>query len=156
MIGELQSSQGQNQGHGNRNNYPHNRGGSRTGRGRGRNFRGGRGHGGHGRGGRGRGHGKSDDASSVYIPPLEWNAMTAQQRQAFLQARAASRISALTSVMTPSDDLSAITTPTNLPVQTQIAHTQQVGQVPTSSQQVAGSTGSAVSGPFGGRASQRG
>ncbi len=82
--------------------------------------------------------------------------MTAQQRQAFLQARAASRISALTSVVTPSDDFSAITTPTNLPVPTQIAQTQQVVQAPTSSQQAAGSTGPTISGPFGGRASHRG
>jgi hypothetical protein len=84
---------------------------------------------------------------------LEWNAMTAQQRQAFLQAQAVSHISALTSVVTPSDDFSAITTPTNLPSPTQIAHTQQVIQPPMSSQQAAGSTGPTISGPFGGRAS---
>jgi hypothetical protein len=82
--------------------------------------------------------------------------MTAQQRQAFLQVWAASRISALTSVVTPSDDMSAITNLTNLPVPTQIAHTQQAGQAPTSSQQAAGSTGSVISGPFGGRASHPG
>jgi hypothetical protein len=62
-------------------------------------IRGTRSHGGHGSGGRGRGRGKSDENTSTYIPPSEWNAMSPQQRQTFLQAQAASRINAMTSII---------------------------------------------------------
>jgi hypothetical protein len=70
--------------------------------------------------------------------------MTPQQRQTFLQARAASRISALASTVTPSDDVSAITTPTGIQVSTQVTQIRQ--DQPTA----------VTSGPFGGRASHRG
>jgi hypothetical protein len=45
--------------------------------------------------------------------------MTYQQRQAFLQARATARLSALTSSLSPGnlDDVTAITTDTNVPIQ---------------------------------------
>jgi hypothetical protein len=77
--------------------------------------------------------------------------MTSQQKQAFLQARAVSRISALTSIVTP-DNVSAITTPTNLHVPMQIAHTQQSTQGNGGSQQPTESN-SSITGPFAGRAS---
>jgi hypothetical protein len=86
--------------------------------------------------------------------------MTAQQPQAFLQARAASRISALTSIITPlSDDVSAITTPTGIQVPTQIAQVQQVtpGNNGQQSQgQNQGTLGTIASGPFSGQAAHLG
>jgi len=56
--------------------------------------------------------------NSTYTPPSEWNAMTPIQRQTFLQARAAARRSVMTSSLTPAgnDDMSAITTGTNITV----------------------------------------
>jgi hypothetical protein len=154
MIGETQTL-----GRGRGNSNSTGRGTGRSGRGRGnggRNILGGRGHGGHGRGGRGRGRGKGDDSTLTYIPPAEWNAMTAQQRQTFLQARAASRISSLTSIVTPPDDVSAITTPTGIQVPTQVAQVQQVYQGNTAQGQNQGPAGSVASGPFAGRAAHRG
>jgi hypothetical protein len=107
-------------------------------------------HGGQGRGGRtGRGRdgcrtGADDvtNTSNTYIPPSEWNAMTPSQRQTFLQARAAARISALTSVLTPlpTDDMSAVTTGTGVPAQI-----SQVSQVSTSQQMTGTSAASAGS-----------
>ena len=158
MISEVGlSTNGAQQGRGGR----HGRNNGCGGRGRGnqgRSGREGRVHGGYGKGGgRGRGRGRSDDSShaSTYIPPAEWNAMTPQQRQTFLQARATSRINALMSVITPSDDVSAMTGLSGIPAQ--IAPTQTIQQgnqgnmADSQSQQ-----GTAMSGPFGGRASHRG
>jgi hypothetical protein len=154
MIGETQTL---GRGRGNSNYTGHGTGSSGRGRGNGsRNIRGGRGHGGHVRGGRGRGRGKGDDSTLTYIPPAEWNAMTAQQRQTFLQARAASRISSLTSMVTPPDDVSAITTPTGIQVPTQVAQVQQVNQGNTAQGQNQGAARSVASGPFGGRAAHWG
>ncbi len=82
--------------------------------------------------------------------------MTAQQRQTFLQARAASRISSLTSIVTPPDDVSAITTPTGIQVPIQVAQVQQVNQGNAVQGQNQGAAGSVASGPFGGRAAHRG
>ncbi len=154
MIGETQTL-GRGRGNGNHTG----RWTGRSGRGRGnggRNIRGGRSHGGQGRGGRGRGRGKGDDSTLTYVPPAEWNAMTAQQRQTFLQARAASRISSLTSIVTPPDDVSAITTPTGIQVPIQVAQVQQVNQGNAVQGQNQGAAGSVASGPFGGRAAHRG
>jgi hypothetical protein len=118
-------------------------------------YRGTRTHGGHGRGTRGRG-GRGRDASSrnSYVPPSEWQAMSQDQRQAFLQARAASRIHAITT--NTFDDVSAVTNTTNfLPVPAQIA---QIAQ--TNVQSVANATNANAAGvaniPFGGRAAHRG
>jgi hypothetical protein len=79
--------------------------------------------------------------------------MTPSQRQTFLQARAAARISALTSVLTPSpaNDMSAVTTGTGVPAQI-----SQVSQVSTP-QQMAGTSAASAGSialpvPFGGRA----
>jgi hypothetical protein len=113
----------------------------------------GRGYGGHGRGGRGRGRGRNDVNTSSYLPRSEWNAMTPEQKQTFLQTRAMSRINALSSIITPTDDVSAITTQTGSHVPTQIAQIQrdhssvQSGDAPSVT---------VTSGPFGGRASHRG
>ena len=135
-------------------------------RGRGRFSRGGRGtpgqtHGGQGRGGRSgrnnRGRGRSQ--ATTYIPPAEWNAMTSEQRQAFLQARAASRIHALTSGI-QQDDISAVTNGTGMvtvPIPTggsmpgtQIAQVSQAATVNTQN-----NTNTNVPGPFAGRAAHR-
>ncbi len=128
--------------------FIHHRGGNRYHGGQGRGGRTGR-----GRDGRGTGVDDATNTNSTYIPPSEWNAMTPSQRQTFLQARAAARISALTSVLTPSpaDDMSAVTTGTGVPAQI-----SQVAQVSTP-QHTAGtsvvSAGSiALPVPFGGRA----
>jgi hypothetical protein len=118
-------------------------------------------HGGQGRGGRtgrGRSHGNDDPTSNTsgnntYIPPSEWNAMTPNQRQTFLQARAAARISAMTSSLTTSgnDDMSAITTGTNIPIQI-----SQVSQASTQAQSTNTATrstsGDTLPSPFAGRA----
>ena len=157
MISEVGlSANGAQQGRGGR----HGRNNGRGGRGRayqGRSGRGGRVHGGYGRGGgRGRGRGRGDDSShaSTYIPPAEWNAMTPQQRQTFLQARATSRISALMSVVTPPDDVSAMTGLSGIPTQIAPTHTaQQRDQGNTAD--IQSQQGTAMSGPFGGRASHR-
>jgi hypothetical protein len=76
--------------------------------------------------------------------------MTAQQWQTFLQVRAASRISSLTSMVTPPDDVSTITTPTGIQVPTQVAQVQQVNQGNTAQGQNQGAAGSVASGPYGG------
>ena len=98
--------------------------GGRNSRGRGRtytrqgNHNSGRNHGGYGRGSsrRGGNRGRNDGrhgqggrsvGASTYIPPSEWNAMSYDQRQTFLQTRAASRIQAITSAL--NDDISALT-----------------------------------------------
>jgi hypothetical protein len=158
MIDETQSSNQYQQGRGRINNSQSGCGVARNGRGRGnggRFNRGGCRHGGYGRGGRGHGRGRNDDPTSVYIPPAEWNAMTAQQHQKFLQTQAASHISALTSIITPTDDVSAITTPTNIQVPTQIAQVHQ-GNANGQQGQMQSSANTAVTGPFGGRAAHRG
>lgn len=133
-------------------NYSRGRGTST--RGRGRNTRGGgRQHGGHGRGGR------RSETTNTYVPPAEWRAMTAEQRQAFLQARAMSRISALTTTGGVPDDVSALTSvvmPSNAP--TQVAQIQTASVPGTSNAAAVSSTSSnsGISGPFGGRAAHRG
>jgi hypothetical protein len=126
--------------------------------------RGGRG----GRGNRGRGcqaHGGregNDSSVSTYVPPAEWNAMTQQQRQAFLQARAATRISALASLIATTtgngaDDVSAITNSSNVP--SQIAQVSQSGSQANTSTTVTNGNAASVAAlsaalltPFGGRA----
>ncbi len=76
--------------------------------------------------------------------------MTPQQQQTFLQARAVSRINTLSSAVTLSDDVSAITAQTGLQVPTQIAQVQQ----DQSTVQTGNTPNASVStGPFGGRAS---
>jgi hypothetical protein len=156
VIGEAQSHTPSTQGRGGRHNYQAGQNGGRTGRGRGHNAKsgpGGRGHGGYGRGGRGRGRGRHNESTtSSYIPRSEWNAMTPLQRQTLLQARATSRINALASTVTPSDDVSAITTPTGIQVPAQVA---QVQRDQLTAQQTSTSA-TVTSGPFGGRASHRG
>jgi hypothetical protein len=143
---------------------PHGRNNPRGGRGRsgrftyrGRNTT----HGGQGRGGRtgrGRSHGNDDFTSNTggnntYIPPSEWNAMTPNQRQTFLQARAAARISAITSALTPSgnDDISAISTGTNVPVQiSQVS--QASAQAHNANASTRSTSGDTLPAPFAGRA----
>jgi hypothetical protein len=83
-----------------RNHGGYGRGSSRRGGNRGRND------GRHGQGGQG-GQGGRSVGASTYIPPSEWNAMSYDQRQTFLQTRAASRIQAITSAL--NDDISALT-----------------------------------------------
>jgi len=104
MISEVgQNTFGSHQGQGGQHG-PNNGRGGRGRENQGHSGRGGRLHGGHGKGGgRGRGRGRSDDSSqtSTFIPPAEWNSMTPQQCQTFLQARATSRINALMLVITP-------------------------------------------------------
>jgi hypothetical protein len=147
------------------------RGNSRTssyrGRGRGPNNQystdtrqhGGQGRGGRARGNRGRGRHNRNAGRGTYIPHSEWQAMTPEQRQAFLQARAASRIHAITSSLTVPDDVSTITNGTLAPQQQQIA---QVSQVATPSVQGTNASIAAIStvtpqmSAFGGRAAHRG
>jgi hypothetical protein len=107
-------------------NYEHFNRGGRGNRGRvhhsGRhNNQNGRGnHVGNGRGGgqRGRGHtnGANNGGRSVstktYIPPSEWNAMMPEQKQTFLQTRAASCIQAITTSL--NNDISTITNATKV------------------------------------------
>jgi hypothetical protein len=157
MVAETQSHVNSAHGRGGRNNTQSGRTGGRTTRGRGRFGRGTRNHGGHGRGGRGRGRGKPDESTNTYIPPSEWNAMSPQQRQAFLQARAASRINAMTSIISINDDVSAISTPTGIQVPSQVAQLRQdqVSTAITTPQDNNGNN-SVISGPFAGRASHRG
>jgi hypothetical protein len=83
--------------------------------------------------------------------------MSPQQRQAFLQARAASRINAMTSIVSINDDVSAISTPTGIQVPSQVAQLRQdqVSTAITTPQDNNGNN-SIVSGPFGGHASHRG
>jgi len=101
---------------------------------------------GHGRGGR------NNNNASTYIPPAEWNAMTTEQRQAFLQTHALSRIQALTSSLhTVPDDVSAITNPTAGNVPAIIVQVQTAQNASASSGNMA-SQGSTQSGAFGGRA----
>jgi hypothetical protein len=92
-------------------------------------------------------------STNTYFPPAKWNAMSYPQRQAFLQARAAAHISALTSALIPQaqgDDVSAITNVSNVP--NQVAQVSQAAsQAPQSSQSVATSL-SALLTPFTGRA----
>jgi hypothetical protein len=122
-------------------------------------YRGGRPHGGYGRGARGR-NGRGRDASSrhitnSYVPPSEWQAMTQDQRQTFLQARAASRIHAITTQGLNFDDVSTVTN-TTMPVPLQIAQVSQANSqvIPTES---GGTVNTAVANaPFGGRAAHRG
>jgi hypothetical protein len=157
MVAETQSHVHFAHGRGGRNNTQSGRTGGRTTRGRGRFGRGTRNHGGHGRGGRGRGRGKSDESTNNYIPPSEWNAMSPQQRQTFLQARAASRINAMSSVVSMNDDVSAISTPTGIQVPSQVAQLRQdqVSAAITTTQDN-NANNSVISGPFAGRASHRG
>jgi hypothetical protein len=131
-------------------------------------------HGGQARGGRGgrgnRGQGRqthsgrdgNDSSVNTYVPPAEWNTMTQQQRQTFLQARAATRISALASLIATTtangaDDVSAINNSSNVP--SQIAQVSQNGSqanAPTTAtngnvESVAALSASLLT-PFGGRA----
>ena len=133
--------------------------GTRNFRGRGRNpgrynhnylSRGGHGRGSGRRGGRGRNNqGGRTTGASTYIPPSEWNAMSYDQRQTFLQTRAASRIQAITSAL--NDDISAITNGSGQqqPVTQQIAGAQTASGSVTPAQTVV-TQGSSQ--PFGGRA----
>ena len=90
-----------------------------------------------GQGGRGRG-GRNSDSASIYIPPAEWNAMTSEQKQAFLQTRALSRIQALTSSLhTVPDDVSAITNITTGNVPANIAQVQTAQTVSANSSNTA-------------------
>jgi hypothetical protein len=118
-------------------------------------------HGGHGRGGRtGRGRSYGNDNSTLnpvgnssYIPPSEWNAMTPSQRQTFLQTRAAARISAITSTTIPlsNDEISGITTGTNVPMQiSQVSQASEHEQSANAS--VRSTSGNTLPAPFGGRA----
>jgi hypothetical protein len=165
VIGEVNQS---NNNHTNNNRggrFPHNtsntRGGQRNHTGRGY-YRGTRTQGGFGRGGRGRG-GRGRDASSrhntnSYVPPAEWQAMTQEQRQAFLQARAVNRIHAITTNGMWYDDVSAIshpTTPFPVPAQiAQVAHTQSSLAPPSNAGNA--NTAGVANVPFGGRAAHRG
>jgi hypothetical protein len=83
--------------------------------------------------------------------------MSPQQRLTFLQARAASRINAMTSIISINDDVSAIPTPTGIQVPSQVAQVRQ-DQVSSAIMTPQDSNGnnSVVSGPFGGRTSHRG
>ena len=111
--------------------------------------RGGHGRGSGRRGGRGRNnHGGRTMSGSTYIPPSEWNAMSYDQRQTFLQTRAASRIQAITSAL--NDDISAITNVSgHQPATQQIAGVQTASGSVTPAQTVV-TQGSSQ--PFGGRA----
>ena len=87
--------------------------------------------------------------------------MTSEQRQAFLQARAASRIHALTSGVTQ-DDISAVTNGTGMvtiPIRTggSIPGTQvaQVSQAATVNTQNNTNINANAPGPFAGRAAHR-
>jgi hypothetical protein len=132
-------------------------------------YLGGRGRGGRGaRGNRGRGcqahYGRDGGDSSVntYVPLAEWNAMTQQQRQAFLQARAATRISALASLIASTttngaDDVSAITHNSNIPAQiSQVSQSGSQTNIPTAVTNSNAVSVSALSAalltPFGGHA----
>jgi hypothetical protein len=133
--------------------------GTRNFRGRGRNSgrqnpnylcRGGHGRGSGRRGGRGRtNQGGRTTSASTYIPPSEWNAMSYDQRQTFLQTRAASRIQAIMSAL--NDDISAITNGSGQqqPVTQQIAGAQTASGSVIPAQTVV-TQGSSQ--PFGGRA----
>jgi hypothetical protein len=83
--------------------------------------------------------------------------MSPQQRQTFLQARAASRINAMSSVVSMNDDVSAISTPTGIQVPSQVAQLRQdqVSAAITTTQDN-NANNSVISGPFAGRASHRG
>jgi hypothetical protein len=127
-------------------------------------YRGSRSHGGHGRGTRGRG-GRGRDALSqhsnnTYIPPSEWQAMTQDQRQAYLQARAASRIHAITTSNGTHDDISTVTNITNfVPIPSQLAQVSHTNsqQTPSGMNSIGANTAAGVSSlPFGGRAAHRG
>jgi hypothetical protein len=120
---------------------------------------GGRNHGGNGRGGGRRGRGRITSgtnggrsvSTNTYIPPSEWNAMTPEQKQAFLQTRAASRIQAITTSL--NDDVSTITNATQGIAQSQ-AQGQQLAALQTASVgSIAGTVVTpSVTIPFGGRA----
>jgi hypothetical protein len=83
--------------------------------------------------------------------------MTQDQRQTFLQARAASHIHAVTTNSMNFDDVSTVTNTTNfVPVPSQVAQVSQ-----TNSQITTGSTNGSINAgvtntPFGGRAAHRG
>jgi hypothetical protein len=130
-------------------------------------------HGGRGRGGRGnyRGRGRGargrnanhNTTTTTYIPPSEWNAMTSEQRQSFLQARATSRIHAIASSLIP-DDISAVTNTTGIST-TNAPNIQQIAPMytmppppPVGPTSVTGNTTIATlsSTPFGGRPAHRG
>jgi hypothetical protein len=115
--------------------------------------RGGYGRGSGRRGGRGRtNQGGRITSASTYIPPSEWNAMSYDQRQTFLQTRAASRIQAITSAL--NDDISAITNGSGQqPVTHQIAGSQTTSGSMTPAQTVV-TQGSSQ--PFGGHAAHSG
>jgi hypothetical protein len=108
-----------------------------------------------GRVGRGRNSGHNINGghsvgTSTYIPPSEWNAMTSEQRQTFLQTRAASRIQAITTAL--NDDVSAITNPT----QGQNTGVQQVATAQTAGAGVPLVITPAFNVPFGSRAAHTG
>jgi hypothetical protein len=86
----------------------------------------------------------------TYILPSEWNAMTSERCQAYLQTRAASRIQAITTAM--NDDVSAITNPT----QGQNTGAQQVATAQTVGAGVPSVITPASNAPFGGRAAHTG
>lgn len=108
MIGETTQGRGNTRTH------------SYHGCGRGQNYQyltdthqqGGQGRGGHTHGSRGRGHhnrNTGNAGSCTYKLPVEWQAMTPDHCQDFLHAHAASRIHAITSSLTKSDEISTIT-----------------------------------------------
>jgi hypothetical protein len=86
----------------------------------------GRSHGGNGRGGGWRGCGCTTGATNggrsvstnTYIPPSEWNAITSEQKQRFLQTHATSRIQAIMTSL--NNDVSTITNATQGVAQAQL------------------------------------
>jgi hypothetical protein len=120
---------------------------------------GGRNHGGNGRGGGRRGRGRTTGATNggrsvstnTYVPPSEWSAMTPEQKQAFLQTRATSRIQVITTSL--NNDVSTFTNATQGVAQSQIQG-QQLAALQTSSVSSNASTvvTPSVTIPFGGRA----
>jgi hypothetical protein len=86
------------------------------------------------------------------IPPTEWQAMTHEQQQAFLQAQATSRIQAITTAL--AGNVIAITGATQQHVTPQ--QSSHTGIPPMSVAAVSTGGGSSVHTPFGGRAAHGG